>query len=347
MENQAMVGVIALAAAACAARSPLTGPALAAVAWIRPEGLAASAVLALWARARDRWVAAALVAASLIALTVYFGSPVPQSLIAKSRIYGTPGPWGGRHWWDFLSPFILGAFPQPTDTGHLYLLSLVFAPAMVLGARALWEQRRLPIASFAAACLVVWIGYVVLGVAYFWWYLTVPLTGLVVLAAVGFPRLARGPALQVGVALLVLGLWTLLPKLYLGRAQAEYFGFAGVSGYLASHAQPGQKVFLEPIGMVGFGSPLRIIDEVGLVSPEVATRRTQGPGWYADIVRREQPDWLVLRRKVMTGGRAFAGAGAPFRDLAERDAVLSGYRAEAAIDTVSGDNTLIILSRRR
>ena len=64
-------------------------------------------------------------------------------------------------------------------------------------------------------------------------------------------------------------------------------------------------------------------------------------------MRREQPDWLVLRRRVLTGGRAFAGAGAPFRDLAERDAVLSGYQVGAAIDTTSGDNTLVILSRRR
>jgi hypothetical protein len=347
MENQAMVGLVALAAAACAARSPWTAPALAAVAWIRPEGLAASAVLACWARPRDRWIAALLVVASLIALTLYFGSPVPQSLIAKSRIYGTPGPWAGRHWWEWLSPFIFGRFPEATDTGHLFLLSLVFTPALVLGARALWEQRRQPIASFAAACLVVWIGYAFLGVAYFWWYLTVPLTGLAVLAAVGLPRLTRGPGLEISSALLILGLWTLLPKLYLGRAQSEYIGFAGVSGYLSSHAQPGQKVFLEPIGMVGYGAPVRIIDEVGLVSPQVAARRMQGPGWYADIVRRERPDWLVLRRRVLTGGRAFAGAGAPFRDLAERDAVLSDYQAEAAVDTTSGENTLVILSRRR
>jgi hypothetical protein len=194
---------------------------------------------------------------------------------------------------------------------------------------------------------VVWLGYAALGVAFFWWYLAVPLAGFAALAASGFPRLARGPALYVSAGLLVVGLWTLAPQLYLGRAQNEYLGFAQVARFLYANAQPGQKVMLEPIGMVGFQDPLIVVDEVGLVSPQVARRRMQGPGWYADVAARERPDWLVIRLGVLRGGRAFAGVGAPFRSQAERDSLIDRYQVASAIDTVSGDNQLIVLKRRR
>src|SRR5262245_21926621 len=74
MENEAMVGTIALAVALCAARSRFAGLAIAAVAWMRPEGWAAAAIIALQGRWRDRWIALALFVASLVALTLYFGS---------------------------------------------------------------------------------------------------------------------------------------------------------------------------------------------------------------------------------------------------------------------------------
>jgi hypothetical protein len=64
--------------------------------------------------------------------------------------------------------------------------------------------------------LVVWAGYSVLGVAYFFWYMMVPLAGIVALAAVGLPRIVRGRAIYVSAAALLLGVWTLAPKLYLG-----------------------------------------------------------------------------------------------------------------------------------
>ena len=347
MENSAMVGLLALATAWSANRSRLSGPALAAVALLRPEGMIAAAVVATQASWRDRAVAVAIIVAGLAALASYFGSPIPQSLLAKSQIYGTPGPWVGRYWWDWLSPFILGHFSSVTETGHLFLLSVVFTPALVLGARALWAERTSPLLAFIGACLAVWLGYALLGVAFFWWYLAVPLAGFVALAAAGFPRLARGPALYVSAGLMVVGLWTVALQLYLGRAQNEYLGFAKVARFLYANAQPGQKVMLEPIGFVGFQDPLVVVDEVGLVSPQVARRRLEGPGWYADVAARERPDWLVVRLGVLEGRRAFAGVGAPFRNEAERDSLLERYRVAAAIDTISGDNRLMVLKRWR
>jgi hypothetical protein len=45
-------------------------------------------------------------------------------------------------------------------------------------------------------------------------------------------------------------------------------------------------------------------------------------------VRRSRPDWLVIRGAVLESGEAFAGAGAPFRSAAERDAMLADYALE-------------------
>jgi hypothetical protein len=344
MENPSMVGLIALTAAWCARRSLWAGPGLGALVLMRPEGLAPALVLAVIASWRDRLMGAAIATAGLVGLTLYFGSPIPQSMLAKSAIYGTPGPWAGRYWWDWLTPFVFGRFTPVTDAGHLFLLSIAMAPAIVLGVRALWPERRSPLAGFVAACLAVWLGYALLGVAFFYWYLVIPLAGFAALAAVGFPSLARGRALYVSFAALTIGLWTIVPQLYLGRAQNEWLGFAQVAKYLAGHARPGEKVMLEPIGMIGYQAPLIVVDEVGLVSPQVVERRLKGPGWYADLAASERPDWLVIRRGVFRG-QSFAGAGAPFRNLAERDALSARYALAAQIDTTSGDYALLILRR--
>jgi cellulose synthase/poly-beta-1,6-N-acetylglucosamine synthase-like glycosyltransferase len=95
-------------------------------------------------------------------------------------------------------------------------------------------------------------------------------------------------------------------------------------------------------------SELVIVDEVGLVSPAVAKRRRQGPGWYTDVVDGERPDWIVIRRAVLAGGAAVAGTGAPFRSAAERDTLLARYARTTTIDEqAAGENALVILQRAR
>lgn len=347
MESSAMLALLVLATASAEGRSRLAGLALGTLGLLRPEGLAAAAVLGLGARWRDRLVALGLAVAGWGALAVYFGSPVPQSVVAKSALYGTPGPWAGRFWWEWLVPFPLGRSPMLLEGQQLFLLSVVLAPAAVVGAAALWRFRRSGLALAIGAALAVWGGYAFLGVAYFFWYLAVPLAGLVALAAVGLPRIVRGRALFVSAGLAVLGMWTLAPALYIGRAQNEYYGFARAASFLQGVVRPGEKVMLEPIGIVGYQNPLVVVDEIGLVSPRVTVRRLQGAGWYADVAMAERPDWLVVRRGMIGSGAAFAGRGAPFRDGAERDSLLARYRFLALIDEPSGDMALAVYRRAR
>ena len=97
---------------------------------------------------------------------------------------------------------------------------------------------------------------------------------------------------------------------------------------------------------MGYITQLRVIDEVGLVSPQVARRRATGePGWYADIVTAQKPDWLVVRRGALTSGNAFAGRGRPFRSVAERDTVLARYRVATWLGEEKSEAALGVFRR--
>lgn len=346
METSMALALMALAAVLVERRSRFAGPALAGLVLARPEGLAAATVIALGARWRDRAVAIALAGIGIGALWLYFGSPIPQSVVAKAGIYGHPGPLAGRYWWDWLLPFPAAGPPGTTEGVHLFVLSVVIAPALVLGAPVLWRLRRSALGLLAGAALAIWLGYTVLGVAYFFWYLALPLAGLLLVAAAGMPLLARGLPLYLSAAAYVLGVWGLALPLYGGRASVELRLFGMAANYLAANVRPGDKVFLEPIGMIGFRNPVVVVDEVGLVSPAVARRRARGAGWYADVVADQRPDWLVIRPSLLTGGAAFAGRHAPMRDAAELDSLRARYTVAHTVTGGSGDD-LLILRRSR
>ena len=345
MENSMMVTLLLLSAALAETGSRATGPSLAALALIRPEGLLAALVIAVPARPRDRWVAFAIVAAGLAALTLYFGSPLPQSVVAKAQVYGTPGPWAGRHWWEWTLPFSLGRWPAMPDCRFLFLGTVLAAPAALAGLRVLWGIRRSALAFAVAAMMAIWLGYALTGAAYFFWYLVVPLAAWFLLVSMGLPRIVRGSTVYVSAALLVLGTWTVVWELYAARARAEQ-SFAQVADYLARNSSPWQKVLLEPIGIVGYRAKLTVLDEVGLVSPRIAKRRLEGPGWMSDVIGAERPEWLVIRRGVLERMEAFAGTGAPFRSATERDGVLARYQVATTVAEDSGPSALVVLRRR-
>ena len=326
-----------LAASLVASAHPAGGIVLGLFAVMRPEGLVAALVIALGARNRARLEAAGVVALTLVALTLYYGSPVPQSLSAKAGLYGTPGPWAGRHWWEWMWPFPVGRFPIVSEGQHMMFFSLAFLPAVVAGARVLAPVWRSPAALVAAAGIAIWLGYVALGVAFFWWYLVMPLAAFALVAAVGLPVIVRSRLVWAAALLAVLGIWTTAIRLYVGRSQAEEVAFMPVASHLGARARPGDRVLLEPIGLIGERTMLHVLDETGLVSPEIASRRLRGAGWYADIVQRHRPEWLVARPDALESGVAFAGAGALFRSAVERDSVLAHYQLERAARPESGE----------
>jgi hypothetical protein len=347
LEVSALFALLGLAAVAAAGRRWWAGPLIGLLPLMRPEGVVLALACGFIADNRARLTAAAVALLGFALIAAYYGSPVSQSVIAKAAVYGTSGPWNGRHWWEWIVPFALGRWPASSEGSALFALTVVTAPALVAGAVRLFKDRREAKAPFAiaAGCLLVWLGYAVLGVAYFWWYLVLPLGALAVCTAVGLPRVTRGPWVPAGLALFALGTWTVVPDLYVARALIENSTFGAAGQMLRLNSKPGQSVLLEPIGMIGYSVRLRILDEIGLVSPWIAARRKEGDGWMADVIARERPDWLVTRRGVLEGanrGAAFAGRGRPFRDDAERIRTLAPYARLAVVEPAAGDGALEI-----
>lgn len=66
--------------------------------------------------------------------------------------------------------------------------------------------------------------------------------------------------------------------------------------WLGRHAAPGDTVMLEPIGYVGYYSKLRVLDVIGLVSPQVLRfYRTEAVYPPFDIAVAYHPKWCILR----------------------------------------------------
>lgn len=346
LEMNCALCLAALAAASTERKSRATGLLLGALTLIRPLGFIAAAVVSLGARWRDRWIALGILAAAVVAATLYYGSPIPQSVLAKSGLYGTPGPWAARFWWEWIIPFPLGRWPTVAEGNQFYFLTVLLAPAACIGARRLLPEWKFPPALLGAALLAIWATYAVTGVAYFPWYFMAPLVCVGLLASVGLPQLVRGRAIPAALLLYLVGSWTVVPFFYVARAQHESLSFESVADYLAENSRPGEKIMLEPIGLIGWKLPLIVVDEVGLVSPQVVRARLRGAGWYADLVGREHPEWLVVRRTELEGAAGFTGAGQPFRSRVERDSVLAGYDFVKEEGSEAGAQAMLVFRRR-
>jgi hypothetical protein len=66
--------------------------------------------------------------------------------------------------------------------------------------------------------------------------------------------------------------------------------------WLRAHAEsPRDRVFLEPLGYIGYYAQLKMFDRTGLCSPEVVAARRKVSNSMARMIPELRPDWLVLR----------------------------------------------------
>src|SRR5262249_32547952 len=169
--------------------------------------------------------------------------------------------------------------------------------------------RRMASLCFAFMCL-----YLSTHTYYFPWYFPpVTMFGLIVLvrgvfALAGvFARLfpddviyGRSKALAVVVLLLI------------GLRQAALFGLTTwqmaiqdreiemghrkvIGLWLKEHTRPGESVYLEPFGYIGYFSGARIVDWPGLVAPDVVRMRKEKKTNMVETAAELKPDWMVLR----------------------------------------------------
>jgi len=294
---------------------------------------------------RRAWIVfAVLFGAACGALTMYFGSPIPQSVTAKALTYGVGGRPPALDWLEgFVPAFLAARWQNLLEAQHLFAISVLTLPAVIAGLWKLARERR-GSATIAAAGLAVLMAYVLFGVPYFGWYFVLPVFGWSVAAAAGLPLVLRSRLVWGALAVYVLSDVPYLSILYVGRNQVEARLFRTAAESLRDASGGHGSVFLEPMGHIGYVSGLTVIDEVGLVAPEVPKRRRKGAGWYTDIVRALRPDFLVVRPALVDRNQALAGVATPFRSLAERDSLLAGYVLVGAPPRTADE--LVVLRRR-
>jgi hypothetical protein len=263
----------------------------------------------------------------LIGAWMYYGSPIPNTIIAKSG-YTPFASWLQRF---PLAPLSYFAGPSPMDglmlpnyygAGGWPAASIqIMRITAVLGGFA-WLWRGLPWAGRAAS-FALWLGsFYICTVPMFGWYY--PPWAILAYVAVAFvaDRLDRGLTdyrvrlVRVGFGLAVaMQLFLLIGVGMQMRAQQRVIENGvrkPIGEWLKQAAKPGDTVFLEPVGYIGYFSGLRPYDYPGLTSREVVdvirseavveARRTidrRGGKTYIavwlPIIRELKPDWLVLR----------------------------------------------------
>lgn len=257
----------------------------------------------------------------------YYGTAIPHTITAKSGI-GDPRTLAGfvkstlhlplNAWADMLSLkgtflpayFMIGGWPAwlgQTGGGMAAVISLLwFLPFLRT------ETRACSFAFFGAHAYLSYFPYFP-----FPWYL--PSTSLLGIVTLGSllaqvlhaaerwraadpasqrPRWLRVFALTLAGLLLTAAGWTTWQVAREVAAQQRYIEDGNrrrIGEWLHDQAQPGDTVFMEPLGYIGYFSRLKTYDFPGMSSREVvAARHEVGNGWFA-LIERLQPNWLVLR----------------------------------------------------
>jgi hypothetical protein len=330
--------LVASFAAYIARRSRLSAAIMALAVLTRPDALIAAGLLfadmslrPLLARGggtlRSRlrrlpWVEAAIFGALLapwvIFATLYFGSPLPQSVQAKMLAYRLDDLTALIRLAQHLStPFfeheIFGRF-WPAVGFALYLF--LYLAGGVRQVRH--EGRALPAVLYP---LVYVVAFSAANPLLFRWYLAPPLPFYFLGILVGLHAIFTGMArrlgrdrvgnwamgLVAGVLLLIsLNAYTLHPDHGPDRPAPEMawhkleLMYHRAAGWLTPHLQPGDVVAAGDIGVIGWVTRAPILDTIGLISPEAVSYYPLDPSLlvinYAiapDLIRDLQPDYLV------------------------------------------------------
>ena len=283
-----------------AKRLPINALALSTLsALTRPEGFFVVAILLAVNLYREphRWrqylvVTGLLLLPWLIFATIYFGSPIPNSAIAKAALYAKLGSFGI---WETLVYFM--AWHTPFG----WLMSLM---ALVGG---YWLNKKQNFGWPAIIFLAGLISFYCLSRArMFFWYIgpIYPLyfifaTAAVCWAVARFEWLRQKRTLVRNLTLiglcLLLGFAWRTPVFYYSRLQeAQMSAHYEVAVYLATQVADYELVAAEDIGYMGYYSKKRILDRDGLVSPEVIPyNRNEN---YLGLINDFKPEWVVTLR---------------------------------------------------
>ena len=282
--------------------------------WFRPRRGGEAAVRPAWSQlGRGILLGALLYLPWFLWAWWYYGTPVPHTIIAKSA-YTPPVhlrdllylPWqvltGQSALLDLFLPtyWIFGGWP-PALTQFAHVLTVIAAFAWWVPG---WPAagRRLSLAVFLGM-------FYLCAIILFPWY-NPPWTVLAALAIAmavdhlyatsvvasrtwlrAGMRLACGFIVMLAAAQWVASAW----QMRVQQSVVEDGARRPVGEWLRLHAAPGDTVFLEPLGYIGYYSRLKTYDFPGLSSPEVVAAVRGGAKSYVALIAKLRPTWIVLR----------------------------------------------------
>jgi hypothetical protein len=243
----------------------------------------------------------------------YYGSPIPNTIMAKAAINAP------RNVLDLLLlPLTLlgptshldGVFlPSYWQFGGWMVCVVNFGHALALAAVFAWVFPQLPAAGRRVS-LALFVGALYLCAIYVYpWYLA-PWTALASIslafwadwawarAANAMSRWARPALMTVCVTTVAFEAMLLACVTWEMRVQQRVIEDGGrkiIGEWLRANAAPGDRLFLEPLGYIGYYSQLKAYDYPGLSSREVVTAIREGATTYPELIARLKPDWLILR----------------------------------------------------
>ncbi len=241
--------------------------------WVRPDAAIGVALLALvifWKDKRLPWrfvlASGCVVAAGLLFAWLYFGSPLPNTIGAKTDMAkAAANSWSGARFWP--RAFV----PISRHFGAEWPLVLLCGAA---GCWPLAKRAGRPGLLLALYGLAMAAAYPLLGVPFFSWYILPCL----VLTFYGLAFLAgwlaeRAPALRVPIAvgIFVLLTFTTLQNswIYLRQAASvpKMQSYRRGAEWIKAHSEPNASIAYVEIGVIGYYSERPILDLMGLVTP--------------------------------------------------------------------------------
>ena len=293
--------------------------------WVAPA-LAYLAVRNAKAAFRAAAISGAIVLPWVVFTFLYYGSPIPNTIVAKSTVNptppilagGSPLPWiewltgqlAGHvalllyHLEPFREVWSTAAAPLPGPV--LVLIAVIAADLVVIG---LWVSRRIPGFWPVTVFLALFFAYRVyfLPVLFYYdWYLPPFLALVIIVAAIGLQRVMEAapravPAWRTLAGALALAFAMHMPFSFVVEAKVQSVEDqvrTPAAEYLRSTVRPGQSVVSESAGYIGYYGDVKLYDYPGLTSPtSVRALQSLPPDrrGVADLIDVLQPDWLVLR----------------------------------------------------
>ncbi len=328
METQFAVMLLLLSIWAVLRDTAWVGVCLGLAMLARPDfALWALAILLAWAGLRPKRLLTVLAGAFVVVVpwiaftTWYYGSPIPQPIIAKAAVHSIwPAPEQIAEIPGWLADGILSRVPAFVRTTTPFLedslayaapvpvpLLLVLGTAVIVVAavgmvQRFWSPTWRPIAVFAVA----YVGYrlLFLPTTYFDWY-GPPFTAILVLLAVStldpwmthrFDRRAVTAIAMVAAYALPL-LWV-FPMERTIQHDIEVGVREKTSIALGNLVDPGTGVTTEAAGYIGYFSRATLYDYPGLTSKTALSAILKLPRTdrtLSALIATLQPPWLVLR----------------------------------------------------